>query len=177
MILGFLGTMVPAVAAPDRRATAREATREATGQGDAPEAAWVVFHGQADLPWLRLLRPGFRHCYVVLRSGERWLSLDPLLSRLEVQLHGDLPPDFDLPSWLAGRGHTVIRAVIDRTKTRPAPWRPFTCVEAVKRVLGLHDRFVLTPWQLYRFLAKPASLPSSRAGLTKTTRGDSSWAH
>ena len=33
-----------------------------------------------------------------------------------------------------------------------APWGPFTCVEAVKRVLGVRARFILTPWRLYKFL-------------------------
>jgi len=35
---------------------------------------------------------------------------------------------------------------------KEAPWMPHTCVEAVKRVIGLHARFIITPWQLYRHL-------------------------
>ena len=128
------------------------------------DETYVVFHGQADLPWLRLLRPGFRHCYAVLRSGGRWLSFDPMLNRLEVRVHAHLPLDFDLPGWLAARGHTVVRAVIDGTRSRPAPWRPFTCVEAVKRLLGLHARAVLTPWQLYRHLIQPEQAKETRMG-------------
>ena len=41
---------------------------------------------------------------------------------------------------------------VNRLHKRPAPLMVFTCVEAVKRVLGLHRRLVFTPWQLYRHL-------------------------
>lgn len=121
----------------------------------APEKdqkAWVVFSGQTDLPWLRWLRPGFRHCFVVLHDGMHWLTVDPMLHRMDVRVHRDLPRDFDLPRWLAGRGQFVMPAAVDVKRRKPAPWRPFTCVEAVKRVLGLHAGFILTPWQLYRYL-------------------------
>ena len=31
--------------------------------------ALAVFSGKADLGWLRLLRPGFRHCFVALEEA------------------------------------------------------------------------------------------------------------
>lgn len=116
------------------------------------QQAWVVFTGTADLPWLRVLRNGFRHCFVVLHDGVRWVSLDPMLHQMELKVHHHLPGDFDFPAWLAMRGAKVLPAAIDDTHTKPAPWRPFTCVEAVKRVLGIHARGVMTPWQLYQYL-------------------------
>lgn len=115
-----------------------------------PEA-WVVFTGQADLPWLKLLRAGFRHCYVLLNDGERWVTLDPLSNYLDVSVHHHVPVNFNLPLWLQSRGHTVMRAPVERIR-KEAPWMFFTCVEAVKRVLGLHKRSIVTPWQLYRHL-------------------------
>lgn len=116
------------------------------------QKAWVVFSGQADLKWLRLLRSGFRHCYVVLNDGEHWISLDPLSCHTEVTVH-HIAPDFDLPQWLTQRGLTVIPAPIN-PKQRPAPWMLYSCVEAVKRVLGIHDCWLFTPWQLYKKLTK-----------------------
>jgi hypothetical protein len=116
-----------------------------------PEA-WVVFTGQSDLPWLKLLKKGFRHCYVLLNDGDHWLSMDPLSNYIDVSVHNHVPADFDLPMWLKTRGHTVVRAPVARIK-KEAPWMMFTCTEAVKRVLGLHKRFILTPWQLYRHLS------------------------
>ena len=118
------------------------------------QKAWVVFSGQADLPWLRMLRRGFRHCFVIIHDGSTWLSVDPMLHRMEVYAHHHLPKDFDLPCWLENRGQRVIPVDRGATPVRPAPWGFFTCVEAVKRVLGIHARFVVTPWQLYRYLNK-----------------------
>jgi len=117
------------------------------------QKAWVVFSGKADVPWLRLMRPGFRHCFVLLHDGRNWLSVDPMLNHMDVQ-YQKVPRDFDLPDWLKERGNIVIPAQLDRSKNKPAPWRPFTCVEAVKRILGIHARWVLTPWQLYKYLYK-----------------------
>ncbi len=123
----------------------------------SPRQAWVVFNGQADVPWLRFLRPGFRHCFVLLRDGASWVSVDPMLNRMDVCVHHHVPVEFDLPRWLAQRGQRVIPAALDISRKRPAPWRPFTCVEAVKRILGVHARHILTPWQLYRYLTRPAA--------------------
>lgn len=116
-----------------------------------PEA-WVVFSGKTDMNWLKLFRPGFRHCYVVLNDGAHWLTVDPMSSYMDVSIH-NLPQEFNLPFWLSERGHVVVKADIERPG-RQAPWMPFTCVEAVKRVLGIHKQFLITPWQLYRHLIK-----------------------
>ncbi len=113
--------------------------------------AWVVFTGDTDLAWLRFLKPGFRHCFVLLHDGRHWVSVDPLSNYMEVLVH-HLPPAFDLPAWLRDRGQHVVAAPLCRTVQCCAPLGVFSCVEAVKRILGLHNRFILTPWQLYRFL-------------------------
>lgn len=124
-----------------------------TGESCVPsQSAWVVFSGKADLPWLRLFRAGFRHCFVLLNDGRRWVTLDPLSHYMDVVVHHHVPPSFDLPLWLERRGYRAVRAPLNRRLKKPAPWMMFTCVEAVKRILGLHKRFIFTPWQLYRHL-------------------------
>ena len=112
--------------------------------------AWVVFSAHADLPWLRILKPGFRHCAVILNDGLRWIILDPLSNYIDICIP-DLQIDFDLPQWMCGQGYIVMPAPIKRT-VKPAPWSLFTCVEAVKRVLGIRKRGIFTPWQLYQHL-------------------------
>jgi hypothetical protein len=134
------------------------ASRCAKLPGEQKAKAFVVFVGQADSVWLRWLRPGFRHCFVLLHDGERWISIDPLLTHMDVQVHS-VPPDFDMDAWLEDRGHTVIQAELCRSHEHPAPFMVFTCVEAVKRVLGLHDWRVVTPWQLYRRLVMAEAQP------------------
>lgn len=114
------------------------------------QKAWVVFTNQTDLPWLRVLRPGFRHCFVILHDGRRWLSVDPLAGRMEIQSL-DVAGEFDLPRWLEEQGHIAIRAKIHEHR-KLMPLMPLTCVEVVKRVLGIKARSVITPWQLYRHI-------------------------
>lgn len=114
------------------------------------QKAWVVFSGQADLKWLRLLKSGYRHCYVLINDGEHWVSIDPLSGHTEVTVH-DLAPDFDLPAWLQARGMITIAAPIT-PQAKQAPPGLCSCVESVKRILGLHAPFILTPWQLYQKL-------------------------
>ncbi|MFP4313336.1 MAG: hypothetical protein ACLFR0_03320 [Alphaproteobacteria bacterium] len=118
--------------------------------------AWVVFSGESDLRLLKILKPGFRHCFVLLNDGQCWLSVDPMAHNTEIVVH-HLSADFDLPRWLEKRGHVVVPAYIDAKKTRPAPFGVFSCVEAVKRVLGVHALFIFTPWQLYCHLTKPSN--------------------
>ncbi|MCD8496748.1 MAG: hypothetical protein LRZ85_00855 [Alphaproteobacteria bacterium] len=44
-----------------------------------PQEAYVVFTGRTDLPWLRWLKPGFRHCFVLLNDGRQWAEPRPAL--------------------------------------------------------------------------------------------------
>lgn len=121
---------------------------------DPPERegrpALVVFCDGVELWWLRFLKPGFRHVFVAVRDGGVWVTVDPLSPHTEVAVQ-PVDPAFDLAGWFRARGHVVVETVARRRRD-PAPLAPFTCVEAVKRVLGLPDRGVLTPWQLFRRL-------------------------
>lgn len=135
------------------------------------QKAWVVFSGQTELFYLKWLKPGFRHCYILLHDGKHWVSIDPLSQHTEVQVLDTVPADFDLPGWLESRGQTILRADIDHTHIRPAPWMAFTCVEAVKRVLGLHKFNIFTPWQLFRYLKR-----ESRENFQPLYKGDLAWA-
>ncbi len=113
--------------------------------------AFVAFGGRANLPWLKLLKPGFRHCFIVLEAVDCWVLYEPLSHRTEITV---IPaqPDFDPTAWLRHFDYTVVPAMIHPPLLAAAPWGPFTCVEAVKRVLGIRARFILTPWRLYEFL-------------------------
>jgi hypothetical protein len=58
----------------------------------------VVFADHAGCAWLRFLRRGFRHCFVVLRAGSVWLACEPLKDRIELDVLR-LPPEFDLAAF------------------------------------------------------------------------------
>jgi hypothetical protein len=118
------------------------------------QRVWVVFTNQTDLSWLKILRKGFRHCFVIIHDGQNWISVDPLSNRMEVVVQ-DVPQGFDLPGWLKDQGHVVLRARILPHEFGIAPVRLFSCVETVKRILGIRGGMIFTPWQLYRYLQQP----------------------
>ncbi|HEY9078425.1 hypothetical protein [Magnetovibrio sp.] len=115
--------------------------------------ALVVFGGDADLKWLRFLRPGYRHCFALLESGDRWVMYNPLSNGTEVDVW---PGDQEeaIRAWLVSNGYEVMDQIIQPLRPQPYAWAPYSCVEAVKRVLGLRAPGVFTPWQLYRHLEK-----------------------
>lgn len=121
---------------------------------------YVVFTGKTDLRWLKVLKPGFRHCFAIINDGYHWVSVDPMAHATDILVH-HVPAGFDFPLYLRRRGFRVVKAAVQRIK-RQAPPGIFTCVEAVKRIAGIQARHIITPWQLYRYL--------------KTTKGDPSWA-
>jgi len=119
-----------------------------------PAPALVVFTDAREIAWLRLLRPGFRHVLVALwLPGGGWIVINPLSHHVRVDPVAALEPAA-LASWFRAQGHTVIETMTRRAPRREAPWAPMTCVEVVKRLLGIHARWVWTPWALYRILAR-----------------------
>ncbi len=119
--------------------------------------ALVVFeHRPAALP-LRLLRPGFRHCYCLTGKGHAWILCDPLKTRIELMAVPGLA-ETDLVRALAGEGSVILRGVVAGGRSlRPMRLRTMTCVEVVKRVLNVDLPWALTPYQLYRSLLHPSS--------------------
>lgn len=119
-----------------------------------PTSALVVFTGDTSVGCLRILKPGFRHCFVAVCRNDHWVICDPLCHRTDLLvISKDAAADLD--GWYRLHGLTVVATSVRPTPPRLAPLRPFTCVEAVKRVLGIHARSVNTPWQLYRYLSRP----------------------
>lgn len=105
------------------------------------------------MPWLRLFRPGFRHCFVALRDSCGWLAIDPLSRRLVVARLAE-DPLVDAAALLRQRGMTVLgpfRPAPPRATWLP-PLAPFTCVTLCLRMLGLRPGLTLTPSQLCRRL-------------------------
>lgn len=122
-----------------------------------PREAWVCFTGETELWWLKALKKGFRHCFVVARNATHWLAIDPLSPHLEINIL-PVPHDFDLPTWLEKNGVTLSRAAIRRDQHKSAPLFICSCVEVIKRFLGIHNRSIVTPHQLYMFLTQQNAL-------------------
>ena len=146
--------------------TAAPARAEGCAGGSAGRSAVVVFCGRTELPWLRLLKPGFRHCFIIVDGGGgAWVSLNPMSHRTEVAVLAHGPglgsgggwTAESLVRWFQSQGFRAVACRTCRIEAVPrkaAPWLPYTCVEAVKRVLGLRRRLILTPWRLYSHIIK-----------------------
>jgi hypothetical protein len=117
------------------------------------QRAWIVFGGRADMAWLRLLRPGFRHCFAAIEDAGGWMVLDPLAGRL-VAARLDLPPGFDLPGFYRRAGLIVcgpFRPTEAQPRRLPA-LLPMSCVGLCRAVLGPGAPRALTPYGLFRRL-------------------------
>lgn len=117
--------------------------------------AIVVFEDRVERAWLRLLPRGFRHCFCVLRTGSRWLVVDPLLGGLHTATL-DLPQDFPLARVLqsAAAGRHVLSGPLGDRRPGRRGGRATTCVAAVKRLIRLEASHVLTPRALHRELRR-----------------------
>lgn len=126
----------------------------------APEAGqklWIAFGGVADQPWLRLLRPGFRHCFAALQDEAGWTVLEPLSGRLMV---ARLPvaTGFDLPLFYRRAGLRVLgpfAAGEPRGACLPS-FAPFSCVTLCRALIGPEAPFAVTPFGLFRALGGEA---------------------
>lgn len=115
--------------------------------------AWVCFDDDTRLGWLsRLLRPGFRHCWIMWADSKAWHTMDLVAHDMELVTHYHLGPEFDLPAWHRAQGQIMVLAHFQTPPQRPAPVAFLNCVEVIKRFLGIHDAFIFTPYQLYRHL-------------------------
>lgn len=113
----------------------------------------VVFGDAPDKRTLRFLKPGFRHCFVLIagtRAGD-WICLDPLSHRLTCHIWR-LSPMFDPAAHYRHLGQTCLWVKAPRHIARRSRIGLFTCVELVKRMLGIRGFWVVTPWRLYRHL-------------------------
>lgn len=118
-----------------------------TGHGRRP--AIVVYSEHSDIAFLRLLRRGFRHCFVMVSVGSLWVMVDPLSHRTLLAVT-DLRGLCDHLIALHHAGRRCQAVLTTPNPERKIVMRPFTCVEVVKRVLGISSAFVLTPYQLYK---------------------------
>ena len=113
----------------------------------------VVFADAPEKRFLGMLKPGFRHCFVLvsgLRAGE-WICLDPQSHRVKCE-SWCYSPIFDPAAYYRGIGHHCIWAHYPQIVTRKVRFGPMSCVELVKRLLGISAFWIVTPWQLYRYL-------------------------
>ena len=116
---------------------------------------YVVFENNISLWWLRFLKKGYRHCYVLICLSEKynsWLELNPMSNQLYVFKHESLLGLDYLNHLKTTKNAVVVPVEFCQAPLKCAPLGFFTCVEFVKRILGIHKVSIVTPYQLYTFL-------------------------
>lgn len=137
---------------------------DAAGEG---QRIYLAFGGEADQPWLRPLRRGFRHCFAALGDEAGWTVLEPLSGRLVVA-RLPVPAGFDLPAFYRRAGLAVVGPFAPAApQARRLPGlAPFTCVSLCRALLGPDAPFALTPYGLFRALGGAESHQSRKKILT-----------
>jgi hypothetical protein len=118
---------------------------------------YIVFTNETDLPVLKLLKSGFRHCFILIKTRLGFIAIDPLSNRTVVEVP-EVMPEFDLPLFFKQQGCKVL--AVKRSEPPPKPLLPLpcSCVETVKRLIGLRAVLIFTPYALYRYLKKRKDL-------------------
>ncbi len=107
--------------------------------------AFVGFGGKQTRWWTYFLKKGFYHCLLILGNGREWILIDPVAHYTDLIVIKKR----EVLTFFHTQGYHFLRT----TPTIPSKpilhLRPFTCVEVVKRFLGISNPFIWTPFQLY----------------------------
>ncbi len=113
--------------------------------------ALAVFHDHGAHILDRFLKPGFRHCFVAVKDGNCWISIDGQVGVPVIEAVA--PTDYDLAAFYRDQGYTVAETTRGTASTR-LPFINANCVGIVKIILGIRVPAVLTPWRLYKYLTR-----------------------
>jgi len=120
-----------------------------------PGRAIVVFRDATEIRWLRVLKRGFRHCAILVEAEKGWILCDALSHKTVLKQVYNRSSE-SVVACLAAAGLHALEVRLQTPPERMAPILPFTCVEAVKRIVGIHAWWIVTPWQLYQHLMQNA---------------------
>jgi len=112
--------------------------------------ALAVFLDPENARYKWLLKPGFRHVFACLNDGTYWTMFDPRDGRPVVQTVE--AADYDLRGFFEAQGYTVIET--EQGEPIGSLFAVANCVGFVKALLCIRS-FAQTPYQLYRYLARP----------------------
>jgi len=116
--------------------------------GERYPFAYVAFGGKPTRWWMHFLKKGFYHCALLLGNGRDWILIDPLVHFTDLIILKNA----DILNGLKNKGYRLIRTTPKIPDPTPVQFRPFTCVEVVKRFLGIYQPKIWTPYQLFKFL-------------------------
>lgn len=117
---------------------------------------YVVFEDNATLWWLKVCKRGFRHCYMIFinHNQDTIIKINPMSNQISIEFIKNTEFDDVIHNLKKDPSKKVCRVFIKAAPLKCAPIMAFTCVEFVKRVIGIHDIKTITPYQLYKKLKR-----------------------
>jgi hypothetical protein len=115
---------------------------------------YIVYENNISLWWLKFLKKGFRHCYILVNYKDEniWIKLDPLSNIILLDMKRYVR-NFDYINYLSTNSDIHLQKVkVGNILNKPMNLSIFSCVSFVKRFLGIRSNAILTPYQLYKFI-------------------------
>ena len=104
---------------------------------------YVIFTKAKTLGWIsRFLHSEISHCFVMWNNGNNWICYDTDIDKVDICTASSMGDIIDESYIVKVKKQKVEGGLIVMN----------TCVSSVKRFIGLRDRFILTPYQLYQRL-------------------------
>ncbi len=113
---------------------------------------FIGFSADTDLWYLKFLKKGFRHCFLFCGDEYQTFIIDPVCNKIEVSI---VPCGVNYVIKLLTLQNVLsVKVVKKYTPKFHLRLGIFTCVEVVKRILGISNIFIITPFRLYKYLQK-----------------------
>lgn len=123
--------------------------------GGPADQGWAIVafeHREPRFP-LNGLKEGYHHCLCLIGSGDGWIMVDPLKKSLHIERISSFKLDFIVSKlYLSAESVLYGKRVINNSPGYEL--RLLTCVETVKRAIGVDGSWIVTPWQLFRRLTE-----------------------
>ena len=116
--------------------------------GYRPAFAYVAFGGLPTHWWTYFLKKGFYHCLLIIGNGREWCIIDPVIHFTDLIIVKTL----HIEQFFIEKGYRLVRTTPQIPHKIKFHLRPMTCVETVKKFLGIESPYLWTPYQLFRFL-------------------------
>lgn len=115
---------------------------------------YVVFVDETSIWWLRFLKKGFRHCYILFGFDDdmTWIEINPMSNQIFMNVYKFIEKVDFAELVQKEYGALICEVEVVNAGLKKAPFSWFSCVEMVKRIAGIHDKTVITPHQLYKKL-------------------------
>lgn len=111
---------------------------------------YLVYIDKDDLWWSKYLKAGYRHVFAIKFDGLFWIRMDLTIgyTDFDVLLYDYKDSIDDIVQDNATYQHVEVWRKT-RYRSILAPW---TCVEMMKSLLGIKAWWILTPFQLYKYI-------------------------